>query len=310
MRRLNDRPDDDGSFKRRTDFNRRDEPSRSDGDNNWRRGGASIGGGGGAFDDRRGGGGHNNRGGGGGYDRYDNNRGGGYERRGGYDDNRSGGGGFDSFDRRGGAGRSEYDNNNDRGAGGGFDSFRRGGYDRGGDNRGFSSSQPSSGGTRPKLQLKTRTAPVPEPPKEEEKKQVAVVEQEILKEEPVMETKEEVTKEEAPVEKEEEIPAPDTNEAEPVQEDGWETVEGVKVKTTKEAPKGAKKPIEGDKKDSNEGGEKKPSKKREPKVVNSRAAMLESAPEVKRDVSSLLVSPRIPLHPIRYFLNLTFCLLH
>jgi hypothetical protein len=65
-------------------------------------------------------------------------------------------------------------------------------------------------------------------------------------------------------------------------EDGWETVEGIKAKPSKETPA-----PETEKKESKETEqkEKKQSKKREPAVVNSRAAMLDSAPTVKRDVS-------------------------
>lgn len=141
---------------------------------------------------------------------------------------------------------------------------------------------------RPRLQLKTRTAPVPvpvptKPPKEEEKKEVAVVEEETTKEEVVVETKE-VTQEDA-TPATDEAPVARTISPEPVKEDGWETVEGVKAKSSKDKDASAlgKQATSGDKKDSKESGEKRASKKREPEIVNSRAAMLESAPVVKRD---------------------------
>ena len=270
-----DRPDDDGSFKRRSDYeNRREqEPSRSDGDSNWRRGaGTSMGGSRGGYDDRRGGyddrrGGYDRRGGGGGYNRYDNDREGGFDRRGGYNDNR--GGGFDNYDRQGGS-RGGYDNN-DRG-GSGFDSFRRGGFDRepAGDSRG-------SGGMRPRLQLKSRTAPLPEQPKPVEKKEAPPAE------EPKVEAKKEEVAEPSPAKTEEKAPVETTTTESGG--DGWEKVEGVKGKSTKETPAG--KPEE---KETKEKEERKPSKKREPKVVNSRAAMLDAAPDVKRDVSGLFAA--------------------
>ncbi len=274
---MTDRPDDDGSFKRRSDYeNRRDqEPSRSDGDSNWRRGaGTSMGASRGGYDDRRGGyddrrggyddrrGGYDRRGGGGGYNRFDNDRDGGFDRRGGYNDNR---GGFDNYDRRGGS-RGGYDNN-DRG-GSGFDSFRRGGLDRepAGDSR-------ASGGTRPRLQLKSRTTPLPEQPKPVEKKESPPAEQP-----PKVEAKKEEVVEPAPSKTEEKAPV-ETTTAESG-EDGWATVEGVKGKPTKETE-----PVKSEEKETKEKGERKPSKKREPAVVNSRAAMLDAAPVVKRDVS-------------------------
>jgi hypothetical protein len=179
------RPDDDGSFRR---TNRRDErdyfqPSHGDSDDNWRRGG----GGGGfrddrgerGFDDRRGGydrrsGGFDDRG----HDRRGGGGGGGFEDRG-QERRGGGGGGFEgrsNMDRRPGfddrergtwRGAGGYDNNNDRDSGQ-FD--RRGGYDN---NRGLErSSKPgpqgsSADGSRPRLQLKARTEPVPQDPVKE-----------------------------------------------------------------------------------------------------------------------------------------------
>merc|ERR1712087_561914 len=124
---------------------------------------------------------------------------------------------------RGGGSRGGYDNN-DRG---GFDSFRRGGssYDR-------DTPSASSGGMRPKLQLKSRTAPLAEPPKPVEKKEPV--------EEPKVEEKVEAPKEETPAPAKTETPAPakveepapaETPAAEDAGGDGWETVEGVKGKS-------------------------------------------------------------------------------
>jgi len=271
-------PDDDGSFKRRSDYNdnRRDQEfSRSDGDNNWRRGGSSSADSslrGGAYDDRRGGGGYNRRGGGG-YERHDNYQDrdvGGYDRRGGYNDNRNS---FDNFDRRGGN-RGGYENFNDR-SGSGFDSFRRGGNDRGapaGDGKSLSSSQT---GMRPRLQLKTRTAPLPEPPKAEAKVEIRSNDEEIEKSTNPVEANEQGTKPPVSSNTEEKVAA---NSSPPLSgNDGWETVEGVKNNSSKEIQ--TRKSAEEN--DSKEDGEK--AKKLEPAAVNSRAAMLESAPDVKRD---------------------------
>lgn len=342
-------PDDDGSFKRRSDYNDRDqEPSRSDGDNNWRRGGGgggstggSLRGGGGGYDDRRGGGGYNNRGGGG-FDRFDNERDrddGGFDRRGGYNDNRNG---FDNSDRRG-SNRAGYDNHSDRG-GSGFDSFRRGSDDRGaavGDSRNASSSQTGGSigsGMRPRLQLKTRTTPepsksagerettivderrtedkigvkhnevgtqnfvssqtggsigrgmrprlqlktrtAPEPSKSEGKKESTAVNEQRTGGKISAETNDLVT-EDLSLSKKEEMTHVD-NTTPSSGEDGWETVEGVKNKSSKENQITES----AEEIDVKEEEEKKPSKKREPVIVNSRAAMLESAPAVKRDSSN------------------------
>jgi len=278
-------PDDDGSFKRR-DYNdsRRDqEPSRSDGDDNWRRGGGSSMGGssraGGGYDDRRDGGGFNRQGGGG-YDRHGTTRdgdSGGFDRRSGYNDNRNS---FDNFDRRGGN-RGGYDNHNDRGESG-FDSFRRGGHDRGtaaGDSRNLSSSQTGGSigsGMRPRLKLKTRTAPQPEPAHPEGNDDIATAHEQPKEEKTVPEAEEVKEVLALPI-KEEKVQVDTTAPASG--QDGWEVVEGVKTKPSKENQTSKST----DKVDISESGEKKPSKKHEPVVVNSRAAMLESAPDVKRD---------------------------
>eukprot|EP00548_Thalassiothrix_antarctica_P010246 CAMPEP_0194158912 /NCGR_PEP_ID=MMETSP0152-20130528/77541_1 /TAXON_ID=1049557 /ORGANISM="Thalassiothrix antarctica, Strain L6-D1" /LENGTH=164 /DNA_ID=CAMNT_0038868427 /DNA_START=213 /DNA_END=705 /DNA_ORIENTATION=+ len=67
---LDNSPDDDGSFRRRSrrDDNQDYEPSRSEADTSWRRGGGGPPRGGGGFDDRRGGGGFDDRRGGGGFE--------------------------------------------------------------------------------------------------------------------------------------------------------------------------------------------------------------------------------------------------
>ena len=97
-----------------------------------------------------------------------------------------------------------------------------------------------------------------------------------------MEAKKEEVVEPAPSKTEEKAPV-ETTTAESG-EDGWATVEGVKGKPTKETE-----PVKSEEKETKEKGERKPSKKREPTVVNSRAAMFDSAPDVKRDVSGQFV---------------------
>lgn len=179
-------PDDDGSFKRsvRRSDDANYEPSRSEGDNNWRRGGGGAStvpsGGGGGFDrggdrgsgggfgDRRGGGygdrGGDSRGGGSGYgDRGGDSRGGGgYGDRGGGDSNFGGGGGYGDRggDSRSGGGGGYGDNS--RGAGDGGGSWR--GSGGGGGDRFATSTREEAApptGERPRLQLKSRTAPTP-----------------------------------------------------------------------------------------------------------------------------------------------------
>lgn len=271
------RPDDDGSFQRRT---RRDdgpdrEMSRADQDSSWRkgsggggfrddrgggggfgdRGGFDRGGGGGGYrDDRRGGGG-----GGGGFDRG-GYRGGGSDRgndRGGYD--RDGGGGGSRFDRRGGP----FDRDGGAGAGAGGSRFDRGG-DRGGgfDRRGprdgdVESSGPGPAGERPRLQLKARTATKSESASKETSQVTAPT--------PV-ERKEIPLKKEATTTSPPDGPKKDESEPSLIEE---------KIDVgEKEA-----KPDEAEK------------KRREPAVVNSRAAMLGEAPDVRRDVSSNIGEP-------------------
>jgi len=178
-------PDDDGSFKR---YPRRDQQddhpvSRADQDGSWRRGGGGGGGGGGGFDDRGSGGGsggfrsddrggysRDSRGGGGGgggsYSRYDDNRGGGNDRGGdrdGYDrDDRDRGGSWRGGGGGGGGPRDGgfQDRGGSRFGGGGSREYGdrdhdRGGFgDRGGDRGGHDAAPP---GERPRLQLKQRT---------------------------------------------------------------------------------------------------------------------------------------------------------
>jgi hypothetical protein len=265
------RPDDDGSFRR---TNRRDEkdnyqPSPGDSDDNWRRGG----GGGGfrddrgsrGFDDRRGGydrrgggfdeRGQDRRGGGGFEDRgYDRRGGGGYEDRG--QDRRGGGdfedrgrmdrkSGYDNRDRGNWRGGGGYDNSNNR-EGGRFD--RRGGYD---DDRGFErSSKPgpqgsSTTGSRPRLQLKARTEPVPQ----------------------------------------------DSNKGKPTNDNSGNDHPPLKDEVTETPVKDDETQLETtEKKDieaSNDRPDDEEKKRREPEVVNSRAAAMGAAPNVNREVSNV-----------------------
>jgi len=281
-------PDDDGSFRRRTrrDDNSRQEsePSRSEADSSWRRGG-----GGGGFDDRRGGGGFDDRRGGG----FGDRGGGGFSDsgRGGFDDRR-GGGGFD--DRRGGGfGDRAGGGFNDRGGdrfggsrsddrrGGGFDDRRGGGgfneerggsfgggryNDRGGGdfdrNAGRSDGfRGSSGGERPRLSLQKRTAPIEKPPPSDTKPKsdpfggaTVVDTASKLKELEVKAADEKNVKDHKEAEKKDNPPDEDAPKDSKVKEGDD------KSKVTKDKKKG-----------------------REPKVINSRAAMLEAAPTVNRD---------------------------
>lgn len=139
-------PNDDGSFRRR-DYNdnrreREQETSRSDSDNNWRRGvsGKSDS----TFGD------------------FDNRRRGGYDRR--------GGGGNGVYSRDYDSRERDRDDVFDRRGGSGFDN--RNGFDRrGGPNDGFGSARFSEvqagNSVRPKLQLKSRTVTLA---KQEDKK--------------------------------------------------------------------------------------------------------------------------------------------
>jgi len=126
---------------------------------------------------------------------------------------------------------------------------------------------------RPKLQLKTRKAPVPEPPKEE-KKEAPVVEQAPPKKEEVK------IQAEAPAAKKEEAPvlaavADTTSPASEPEGDDWETVEAVKGKPSKEKEVANNKGDNTKKNDSNSkdssSTEKKPSKK-----TRARGCQLES----------------------------------
>ena len=275
-------PDDDGSFKRypRRDERERDEPSRSDQDGTWRRGGGGGGGfgggdsrGGGGYQSNRGGGyDREERGGGGGGWRGGGGGGGGYNDRGGRDDRggddrgggwRSGGGGYNN-DRGGGY-------NNDRGGGGyndrggddrGGGGWRSGGgHDRdgGGDSRfGASRSEPPSG-DRPRLQLKSRTGGAPAAANDAKKASpfggasavdtASKLEKLDVKDAPPK-------KEEAPKEETSDEKAPEEKEPDSKQEASKQ---------------------EGSKKEEEE-------KRREPEVVNSRAAAMGSAPEPRREV--------------------------
>lgn len=275
-------PDDDGSFRRRdyNDKRRESEVSKSEGDNNWRRGGGSdysnnrreqdisrsdsdnnwrrgTGGAsaGGGYNDRRGGsgGGYSSRD----YDNRDGCRGGGYDNRNGYD-------------RRGGGGAY---NNDDYGKGGDSICFDRGrsgnSYNRGSDN-GFGSSrfggggsnQPSSG-VRPKLQLKSRTVPVVKEQKKEIVKEVVIKEEEETSAFP--EEKPQCDNQSVAVETK--MERKETNKEE-IDSSGFQVVKGPEKKSNRK---------------KNDGEEKKSKKTFEPEVVNPRAAALEAAPDVKRD---------------------------
>lgn len=296
------RPEDDGSFRRRE--NRRDHDddfhaSRGDADNNWRRGGGGGGGpadsgsfrgsGGGSTgssfrDDRRGGGGFDRGGQGGGG--FDENRGSSFDRRGGgYDNNiRSGGGGFDRNSRSGGFDNSDrggYDRGSRAGGSGGFDDNRRGGdsFDRrgGGVYNDRSPPQASSAGSRPRLQLKARTAPLPQEKVEENVITTSEKVEESDTPTPSQETQEPVA-----------VVSDDENKV-PVDEPSESDNRDLKEADT-ETLKDDKVPSEGE--------ERKVVKKREPEVVNSRAAALEAAPTVKSGVrnNSRSLQCELPRH--------------
>jgi len=304
-------PDDDGSFRRRdrTEDRREQETFASDGDNNWRRGGGGGGGGGdsggngsslrGDFDNRRASGfedraddrreqeisrsdGDNNwrRGGGG-----SGNSG---SLRGDFDDRRRNG-----FDRRAGDGgvaggySRDYDNrekarssfsdrrvgqDNSRADSGGFENVRggAGGFDRGPSKLGGSTS--SGSGVRPRLQLKSRTAPLPK------KTEIKKIANDSIKDKASNknETKTKIKQESS--EKETKSPTATAN-ATTISEESDSSESKVKEH---EMSIPATKSSHNDK-DVKDNGEKKITKKREPEVVNSRAAALESAPDVKRD---------------------------
>jgi hypothetical protein len=135
---------------------------------------------------------------------------------------------------------------------------------------------------RPKLQIKKRTAPLP---KLEVKKEVAKPAPEEKKEDakPAPEEKKEVAK---PAEEKKEVTIDSAKDkaSNEKDDDTFTTVTSEKFEK-----KGDEIPVPAtDNKDVKDKEEKKPSKKREPKIVNSRAAMLDSAPQVKRDVSRSL----------------------
>ena len=259
-------PDDDGSFQRHRprrddDSNSGYEPSRSDGDNNWRRGGGGGGGGGGASSMS----GNANSSG------YNN-----YPDRGEHQQQRSSGrdGGFHSDRNRGyqhepEADRTETGNWRSGGGGGGRESMssNRGGYDR---------PPPSTAASaeRPRLQLKSRTAPTPttatvsprdstvlapvEPPLEQQQDETTTT---TAQPSPTSDTP---TTTKAP--KEEEPTDNNTkDDAKPEQDSPVDKAEAGSP-VTKQRNKGEP-------------------KKREPDVVNSRAAAFGSAPEHKREVS-------------------------
>ena len=263
------RPDDDGSFRRR-DNNRRDQddfqPSRGDADQNWRRGGGGSGPPSGGYRDEG-----SNRG------RFEGSRGGGFEdrsfdRRGDNRDSRGfdrrGGdrGGYD--DRHGGGGDRRYDNRDRggfdrgfdrRGGGGGYDNSRdRGGFDR--NTSAATSGSSSTGGARTKLQLKARTAPVVEDAKNSTLESIKKDENDInaeskLESDEIGATKTEVV---------EISSSPDDGEF------------YVKYGLSEDEK------ASGDEKLTTE-DEKMPQRRREPDVVNSRAAALETAPNVRRE---------------------------
>jgi hypothetical protein len=140
-------PDDDGSFKRpvrRSDNYMDQPPSRSEGDGNWRRGapGAGPSSGFGSSD------------GGGGRDNYNSNRGGGFDR-----DSRDRGssGGFDSRGT-GGYNRGNYSEGN---SGGDTRPPSGDNWRTSNNSRENVPSAPSPAGERPRFQLKARTLPMP-----------------------------------------------------------------------------------------------------------------------------------------------------
>jgi len=276
---LDNSPDDDGSFRRRSrrDDNQDYEPSRSEADTSWRRGGGGPPRGGGGFDDRRGGGGFDDRRGGGGFE--DRRSGGGFEDRrggGGFEDRR-GGGGFE--DRRGGGGFEDRKSGSgfedrksgggfeDRKSGGGFEDRRgnvgggfgggrsneRGGFnERGGDRD--SLFRGAAGGERPRLALQKRTAPM------ENKSSIGT-----------------------------------KSKADPF---GGATIVDTASKLNELEMKLKEARVNNDRKQNNDSqkdivkeelsdaqdlANKDQKKGREPEVVNSRAALLESAPTVSRD---------------------------
>lgn len=257
-------PDDDGSFKRhvrredRPDY----EPSRSEGDSNWRRGAGGGGfGGGGGYSDRGGGGG------GGGYN-YSN------DRRGAYGD-RGGSSGYNDRERGGGGGGSggyidRGPPSDDRGG-----SWRSGGGPPrgGGDNLAASPAAPM--GERPRLQLKSRTAPAPaaatapastKPPRKASTNPFAgatAVDTTVSKMEKLSVKNEPSPKKEEKETKEGEAPVAAFGE------------------TSGDPSKSEEKPAEANAQASSH-EKKEDKKKREPEVVNSRAAAFCSAPEYNK----------------------------
>ena len=289
-------PDDDGSFQRhrpRRDDESAYEPSRSDGDNNWRRGGGGGGGfGGGAGSSSSAGpprsGGYNDREREGYSDRdrggFNNDRNNDRD-RGGFNNDRDRGG-FNN-DRNNDRDRGGYNNdrNNDRGSYNNDRNNDRGGYnnDRGEDRsaegkwRGSSTStsvgaragsdihDSAPSGERPRLQLKSRTAPMPTPTNNTTSPVISKV-QEPEEKQPKDETEKEAeTHLSTDVAVAEIVPASSGGDAEKPQE----------TASANKADGGG-----------SPGRNKEDQKKREPEVVNSRAAAFGAAPDHKREVSS------------------------
>lgn len=289
--------DDDGAFKRRS---RRDdesnpdyEPSRSEADSSWRRGGGAGGGfddrrtGGGfggtdrrsgGFDDRGGGGGYNDRGSAGGY----NDRGGagGYNDRGGFggrSDERSGFG--SRSDDRSGFGGSRSDDRGGSRFGGrpddrGGDRFAARPDNRGGFAAGVESAPPA--GERPRLNLMKRSAPITQAskpavaPKPKVDPFGAATPADTAAKLNALELKEKA-------DKQKNIDETDLKTAEPkipMPVEAATDAELTSVEPTGDADE------HGKARDKNQ-------KRREPVVVNSRAAAFESAPTVKRENNNL-----------------------
>jgi len=285
------------------------EVSRSDGESSWRRGG----GGGRGFDSRGGpsasGGGYNDRGGGGGGGYNSSRDGESSWRRGGGGGSSSG---FDSRGREGGIGASEGESSWRRGGSAGSSAMGR---------MGSHGSAASGGGDRPRLNLSRRTkeddsncrsnaATSSNQPKanpfgsatavdtaskfakldlreKEQKEQKKIQEEnEQAKDQEKRGEQDEVANEEEtkPI-KEATMDAPEKTVAE-------NNIVEANNETNIEVVEPAK---EGDSNDEKTDGEKekrrerRERKLRQPKVVNSRAAMLDAAEAPKKEVSSLLL---------------------
>ena len=252
---------DNGSFRRNDDR----EPSRADADSGWRRGG---GGGGDRYGDSRGGGGYNN-------DRYGDSRGGG-----GYND-RYGGGGGDSGGSRWGRGGS-------------------GGSSRFDDRPPYGSPSPSSSGGRPRLNLSKRSADpkaaeVPSPSGKSNifgsARAVDTASKFAAVEEKERQERERREKERAERRAQKEAAAAKKETEEKAGEAEGEKDSPAKSAAPKDEPQDAAAVTDDEKKEDDNagaGGEKKERKERkirEPKVVNSRAAMLGEVNAPKPEVS-------------------------